>query len=143
MKNILILVVFLLFGKQMHAQEKVTWVVTYNSVTKEVEFKASIADGWHLYSQHISNEIGPIPTTFVFNENSTISWSGTVIEPTPIQEYEPNFEATLNFFKNEVTFKRKLAPSSKGVVSGVVTYMVCNDIMCLPPTDLPFSISIP
>jgi hypothetical protein len=143
MKKYWILFILVLLTGFARTQEKVTWVVRYNAATNEVEFKATIADGWHLYSQHISNEIGPVPTTFLFNENATISWSGAVTEPTPIQEYDPNFEATLNFFKNEVIFKRKLAPGSKGVITGVITYMVCNDIMCLPPSDLPFSITLP
>jgi len=125
------------------SQEKVAWNVSYNAAAKQVEFKASIADGWHLYSQFIKNDIGPVPTTFVFNEVPGLKWESGVGEPAAIHEYDENFEASLDFFKNEVIFTRKLAAGSKGVVSGYVTYMICNEIMCMPPVDYEFSITIP
>lgn len=143
MKKLLVLSLFTLLGFLVRAQDKVVWTVSYNSESKEIEFKAKIADGWHLYSQHISNEIGPVPTNFVFTENPTVKWFGPVTEPTPIQEYDPNFEATLNFFKNEVVFKRKITPESKGTISGYINYMVCNDITCIPPVNVDFTITIP
>jgi thiol:disulfide interchange protein DsbD len=66
-----------------------------------------------------------------------------VVEPTPIREYDENFEANLDFFKSTVTFTQKVDKKSNGKVTGTITYMVCNDVMCLPPVDLPFEITIP
>jgi len=125
------------------AQDKVNWTVTYNAVAKQIEFRAAITDGWHLYSQFIQNDIGPVPTTFVFTESSSVKWDGEVKEPTPIHEYDENFEASLDFFKNEVVFYRKITPGSSGTITGYITYMVCNEIMCLPPVDYQFTIAIP
>lgn len=127
----------------VQAQEKVTWTFGYNNESKEVEFHATIAGGWHLYSQHIKNDIGPVPTTFIYTESMGISVEGAIAEPKPIQEYDENFEATLDFFKDQVLFTQKIQSGSKGTLTGYVTYMVCNDVMCLPPVDVPFTITIP
>ncbi len=127
----------------VQAQEKVTWKVSYAADKNAVEFKATISDGWHLYSQFINNDIGPVPTAFTFIENKSITLIDKVTEPTPIREYDENFEANLDFFKNEVTFTQKVAKNSKGKIAGTITYMVCNDVMCLPPVDVPFEVTIP
>lgn len=142
MKRIVVFLTFFL-ALAVQAQDKVSWKIGYNTETKEIEYQASIAGGWHLYSQHIKNDIGPVPTTFVFTENTGISLDGGVNEPKSIQEYDANFEATLDFFKDQVKFTQKIKPGSKGTLTGYVTYMVCNDVMCLPPVDVPFTITIP
>lgn len=142
MKYVLLFLTLAISG-WVFSQEKVQWNVSWNAAEKQVEFRATIADGWHLYSQFIQNDIGPVPTTFVFNDSKKIKRDGKVNEPTPIHAYDENFEASLDFFKNEVVFTQKIAPDSKGVVSGYITYMVCNEIMCLPPVDVDFSVTIP
>lgn len=124
------------------SQEKVKWTFSYNSKLNQIELTAEISDGWHMYSQHLNNDIGPVPTSFSFNDLSKQQLKGEVIEPKPVQEYDPNFEANLDFFKHKVVFIQKLKKGTKGKVEGLVTYMVCNETMCLPPSDVPFSIEI-
>jgi thiol:disulfide interchange protein DsbD len=133
----------MLTTNSLQAQDRVKWEFSYNASTNEIVFKAVIADGWHLYSQHIRNNIGPVPTTFTFDSIPTLIWTSEVIEPTPIHEYDENFEATLDFFKNTVVFTRKVPKGFKGEIKGYVTYMACNDIMCLPPSDINFTIQVP
>jgi Disulphide bond corrector protein DsbC len=139
------LITFLLLGFSNFvgfSQEKVTWSNVYNAKTKNIEMTASIAEGWHLYSQFISNEIGPIPTSFTFTENEFVSIAGKVSEPKAIQEYDENFEATLDFFKNEVMFTQKAVAKQTTVEEIIITYMVCNETMCLPPIDQKFTVEI-
>ena len=124
------------------SQEKVTWSNVYNLKTKNIEMTASIAEGWHLYSQFISNDIGPIPTSFNFTENEFVSISGKVSEPKAIQEYDENFEATLDFFKEKVTFTQKAVAKQTTMEEIIITYMVCNETMCLPPIDQKFTVEI-
>ena len=142
MKYILLVLITSL-SSWVFSQDKVSWEVSYNAAENQVEFRATIADGWHLYSQFIQNDIGPVPTAFVFDENETVKWSGTVQEPKAIHAYDENFEASLDFFKDEAVFTRKISTGSKGTITGYITYMVCNEIMCLPPVDLSFSVTIP
>jgi thiol:disulfide interchange protein DsbD len=142
MKYVL-LVLVMAFSGLAFAQDKVKWTVSYNDAEKQIEFRATIAGGWHLYSQFIQNDIGPVPTAFVFEENGRVTRVGKVTEPSPIHAYDENFEASLDFFKDEVVFVQKVAPGSRGIVSGYITYMVCNEIMCLPPVDYDFNVTIP
>lgn len=144
MRKLLFLLPVLLFGFNLSAQERVKWDFKYDTSKKEVVITAVISDGWHLYSQHINNTIGPIPTSFTFEENPHVVYAGKVIEPTPIHEYDENFEADLDFFKSKVVFTRKVTKAKSGeTIKGYVTFMVCNEVMCLPPVDYDFTIQIP
>ncbi|MDX2360798.1 MAG: protein-disulfide reductase DsbD family protein [Crocinitomicaceae bacterium] len=140
-KNILIIVI-LAVGFQSFGQEKVRWAVSYDEASSNIEIEATIADGWHLYSQHINNEIGPIPTSFSYGENEHYTLVGETVEPESIKEYDPNFEGDLNFFKNKVMFTQGVLVSEETEVNGVITFMICNDTMCMPPEDQNFTITI-
>lgn len=124
------------------SQDRVDWSYSYDKVTSQVLIKAEIAEGWHLYSQRIKNDIGPIATSFQFQKTEGIELIGTTQEPPALEEYDPNFEGELNFFKDEVTFEQQLKVNKGGILNGSVVFMVCNDTMCLPPTEIPFSIKI-
>lgn len=138
----LIVLFFVLLSFFGISQSKIQWIYSYNSEEKTVDIQVNIADGWHLYSQHVDNEIGPVPTNFVFEENPHVKLIGKVTEPTPIQEYDENFEAMLDFFEGKVVFSQRVSVKSATTLKGVVTYMLCNDTMCLPPVDEQFSIEI-
>lgn len=142
MKIQAILLFILLFAYQGFSQSKIQWNFSYDSESKSMKMEATIADGWHLYSQHVDNEIGPVPTSFLFDDNDQIKLIGKVNEPTPIQKYDETFEAMLDFFEGKVVFQQRLSPKESTTINGVVTYMLCNDTMCLPPTDEKFSIQI-
>lgn len=137
------LVLFVLLIKApTFAQDKVSWNFNHNTTKGRLEFVAHIEPGWHLYSQHIANDIGPVPTSFVFNQNNDITLNGAVQEPAPIQKYDETFEATLDFFEHEVLFEQPISVKKSTQITGSITYMVCNDVMCLPPTEVPFTIQL-
>ena len=117
----------LILSQVLFSQEKVKWDFTYNTNNKTIEMKATIDEGWHLYSQYINNKIGPVPTAFVFTPTEKVKLIGKTEEPTPIKEYDENFEATLDFYKGEVVFTQKVEFIST---------------MCLPPSDIPFKIEL-
>lgn len=131
------------FASAAFAQDKVKWEITYNQKSHQIEFRAEIAGGWHLYSQHIKNDIGPVPTAFTFKNTGGVKLLGEVKEPEAIHEYDENFEASLDFFKNQVVFTQSVDPKTKGEINGYITFMVCNDVMCLPPVDIDFTLIIP
>lgn len=137
------LVIFLLFISILaHAQQRIAWNFSYNKETKVLELSADLADGWHLYSQHIANDVGPVPTSFQFEENKAIKLIGKVNEPTPTQEYDENFEAMLDFFEDQVVFTQRISVKKDTTLKGFVTFMMCNKTMCLPPSDQQFSIEL-
>lgn len=138
----IIVLFFIFFSLSGIAQSKIQWTYTYNSEGKTIDIQANIAEGWHLYSQHVDNQIGPVPTSFTFEDNASIKLIGKVTEPTPIQKYDENFEAMLDFFEGKVVFTQRLSVKDDTTLKGVVTYMLCNDTMCLPPVDEQFTITI-
>ena len=127
----------------LSAQDKVKWEITYNSDSQTILFQATIADGWHLYSQNIGEGIGPVPTEFVIDKKKkSYKTIGETIEPEPITEYDKNFEGELSFFKGKVTFEQKLKVKQAGELTGHITFMLCDDEMCLPPVDYTFKLMI-
>jgi thiol:disulfide interchange protein DsbD len=124
------------------SQTKIQWYYSYNAQLNAIEIQATLADGWHLYSQHVANEIGPVPTSFVFEPNDAVKFIGKVNEPQPIQKYDENFEAMLDFFEGKVLFTQRLSVKQNTIITGTLTYMLCNDVMCLPPVDEKFKITI-
>lgn len=142
MSNSFFLFFLILFSFGSNAQEKVSWSYHYDMDNEEFVIEAKITDGWHLYSQTIDDGIGPIPTSFTFNENSEIKLIGETLESASILEYDENFGGNLNFFIDNASFKQKMKVSSSTTVKGVVTYMICNGAMCLPPKDVEFELAI-
>ena len=124
------------------AQNYVDWSFEYDGTQGAVVFGADIEEGWHLYSQNVTNEFGPIPTEFSFIENGNFELVGKTAEPDPIKEYDPNFEEELHFFEDHVVFVQPVTVRTETIIEGTVTYMVCNDSMCMPPIDVEFRIDV-
>jgi hypothetical protein len=105
-------------------------------------FKATIDDGWHVYSQHVK-EGGPIPTKFAFTASKDYVLEGPTIEPQPIIRMEKVFNMEVGFFVKSVIFQQKIKlMTGQTTVSGQLEFMTCNDMQCLPPTDTDFSIPV-
>jgi thiol:disulfide interchange protein len=110
----------------------------------ELQMTASIEEGWHLYSQSLPSDDGPIATEFTLKESTDFLIEGKVNEPKPKTEFDPNFDMDLNYFEDEVTFtqviKSKVPDAYK--MTAEVYFMVCDAEKCLPPeyVDLEFDI---
>ena len=125
----------------------VKWTYSVNRINDceaELILKAKLDKGWHMYSQFLDRDDGPVATTFSFDKNSNCTFTGKVQEGKPIKEYDPNFEMELNFFANEATFKQKINITNKKAfsVKGVTNFMVCDATKCLPPEDVEFEFKI-
>jgi len=127
----------------------VTWDFSAKKIegnTFEIIAKASIDEGWHLYSQHLDNIDGPVATEFTFNNEADEFEliEGTKEEGDLHTEYDKNFMMELSFFGNEATFTQKIkAKDGVAKVSGDVYFMVCDDVKCLPPEAVEFTIDLP
>ena len=131
----------------MHAQalHPVKWSFSVEQKDNETTLflKATIEKQWHLYAQDIG-EGGPIPTSFKFTTSSDYELIGKVIEPEAKIFHDPNFDMDLKFFETTVTFKQKIKEKTDKPfdVKGTLEFMVCNDKMCLPPTEEEFDFKI-
>ena len=119
-----------------------TWSNDSDSIA--VEIIAEIEEGWHLYSQILESDEGPLATIFTFTESDSYSIDGKVAESEAKDEYDKNFAMNIRFFEKKAVFTQLISRKSSLAfkLNGNVNYMVCNDEMCLPPTDVPLIISI-
>ena len=147
MKKIIILSVLLLNVIMLKAQilTPVTWSYAAKKTSKTeatVYFKATIDEGWHVYSQTVKDG-GPIKTTFTFPSSKEYTLVGKTIEPKPITKYEETFSMNVSYFEKSVVFSQKVKLSgAKAVVKGTIEFMTCDDKQCLPPEEVTFSIPV-
>lgn len=142
MKQFLILFIGLSFVLNSTAQNKAVWSIEFGEFDTTIVIKAAISSGWHVYSQHIDPAAGPVPTSFSFTPNGGVKLNGSVVEPEPIVHFDEAFGTDLMYFEKEVDFKQKIILTSQASLDVVVSYMMCNDTMCLPPTEEKLTIEL-
>ena len=126
--------------------DPVKWSFNVNVVNEnevDLVIHADIEDGWYVYSQDAGD--GPISTSFAFFDNDKVKLIGSVTEGKAIEDYDPNFEATLKFFKSEADFTQriKLLTQDTTLIKGEFEFMVCNKGMCLPPEWVDVELVLP
>ena len=142
-------ILFFLIGSISNAQihNPVEWITTVEKVN-DSEFNlvitANIEYGWHLYSQTVP-EGGPIPTSFIFEENNeAYQLIGKPTEGAGHEEFDNVFEMDIKYFDTQAIFKQKikLLTNDKINIKGSLEFMVCDDTRCLPPTDVDISFDL-
>jgi thiol:disulfide interchange protein len=124
----------------------VTWVIEFNKVSEtEVDLiaKATISEGWYVYSQTLDGEDGPQPTSLNFEEEvifEELSNVETVSNPEyKLQMMDEVFEMEVTKYKHDFTITQRIKVKDPNVaVKGYLTYMTCNAIKCMPPTNVEF-----
>ncbi len=152
MKKLLFIIPFLFVGVFVNAQilDPVIWEFSQSTISEsevELQFKASIEEHWHLYSQFTGQfygDEGPIPTSFAFNESDFFIKQDSVLEEPPIQDYDPIWEETLKYYEGEVTFRQRIKLLTKDPfnITGEINFMLCDEAQCVFPMPVPFSFNI-
>ncbi|MGY5354906.1 protein-disulfide reductase DsbD domain-containing protein [Wenyingzhuangia sp. IMCC45467] len=145
-KMMLLFVLAISFAGQSQILKPVKWSTSVNKISeKEAELiaTATIEEGWHLYSQHVP-EGGPIATLFVFEGNGKYLKKGNTTEGKGHTIDDPIFEMKIKYFEKKAEFKQKIRLKSTApfVVKGLVTFMVCDDSRCLPPSDVDLEFAV-
>lgn len=146
MKKLIIFFTALTFFSSAQIFEPVKWDFSQKQTSEntiELTFKATIDDGWYVYSQDAGD--GPVSTEFTFLNNGEYAVSNDwVQEGVPIEEFDPNFDAVLKYFKKEALFTLDIHVMSTDdfVLKGDVYFMTCDSTQCLPPEALEFSFEI-
>lgn len=146
-KLTLILTVFLfsVLGASAQIEDPVTWSYGQKKISKTeaiIYLKATIQDGWHIYSQNIKPG-GPVKTSFTFAPSKDYVKVGKTTEPAAINKFEKVFDMNVGYFEKQVIFQQKvklLKPNA--IVKGKLEFMVCNDSKCLPPAEVAFSVQV-
>ncbi|WP_405292379.1 protein-disulfide reductase DsbD family protein [Algibacter sp. Ld11] len=140
----LALISFLFGGAQV--LEPVKWETSVEKIS-DTEYqlisKATIDDGWHLYSQVVPQD-GPIPTTFTYDDSEgQFKIIGNTSEEEGHTIDDPVFQMEIKFFEKSATFKQKVTVSEDvASIDAFVEFMVCDDSRCLPPTEVDLSFKI-
>jgi DsbC/DsbD-like thiol-disulfide interchange protein len=127
---------------QVESHVRWSYASKKTSATEAVVFiKATIDNGWHIYSQHVKSG-GPLPTEFTFTPSNQYKLVGKTIEPKPISKYEKVFKMDVGYFENTVIFKQYIKfKAGSPVVKGKLEFLACSN-HCLPPDEVAFTIPI-
>ncbi|MCJ8211748.1 protein-disulfide reductase DsbD N-terminal domain-containing protein [Mucilaginibacter sp. RS28] len=113
-----------------------------NNQEAVIFIKATIDQGWHLYSQNVKDG-GPVKTSFKFPASKDYTMVGKTAEPKPVTKFEDAFKMNVSYFENEVIFQQRVKlKKPNAVVKGELEFMVCNDKQCLPPDNVQFSVAV-
>lgn len=137
MKNIFWILLLLLSANIVAQENPVKWTATQVKEGKDdmIKVTAKMDDHWHIYSMHLTEEFGPIPTTITFSENDNIEYLGKIEEGKPKREKDANFDMVIDYFDETADFKQKIKVKEATTVKVSVYYMCCNDKKCLPPKE--------
>jgi thiol:disulfide interchange protein DsbD len=138
----LLLLVFLFVINSYSAQNEVQWSASYSKETSEVLIKAKIEKNWHLYSQYVSPNAGPVPTTIKYTKNKKVKIKGKPKEENVHAMYDENFMAHISVFDNYAVFRQKVKLKKTTELEISITYMVCDKTRCLPPKEEKFTIKL-
>jgi len=135
-----------LFSNNIQAQNPVKWAYAAKKITDteyEVNFTATVDNGWSIYSQH-TDPSGPVPTTFYFDENTNIEFIGKPIETGKKKEaFDDLFGVNVIKFSGVVNFTQKVKiKGGANEVAGALEFMSCDDEKCLPPKEVAFKIAL-
>ena len=124
------------------AQNHVSWEAKFDPKTSEIVVYAKIDATWHLYSVNNPPDSGPVPTTFIFPKLKRFKTKGNVQEQKPVVAFDSNFGATVSYHEHAAEFRQKVKVKKHKKIEFTVSYMVCDDAQCLPPTDVILVVTI-
>lgn len=137
----------LLFTAASFGQNPVKWsFATKDAGNCQVDLiiTGTIDDGWYTYSQFLESDEGPVATTITFKQHPGFKLVGKAKEGGEIiKVHDKVFDMELTKFKHKAVFTQRVEVSDLSKpISGYLTYMTCNDEMCLPPRDADFEFKI-
>jgi len=138
-RTVLSLAAILLFIAVTHSQiiKPVKWTFSAKPINKDqvdLIFKAAIQSPWHMYGLNIP-ENGPIPTSISFSDTKGFELIGKPTQsPKPEVVDDKIFNMKLELHSGQVTFTQRirLVQRDSVIITGVLDYMTCSDIQCVP-----------
>lgn len=133
-----------LFAQIQDPVDVVHSVKRISDTEAELQVTATMDEGWHIYSTTTSDESMIIGTELNVPKSKDYRLIGSIKEPEPHTEYDPNFQEELSFHEGKVTFTQRIKIRTTGdfTIPAEFVYQVCNDEMCLPPewVDVEFDV---
>ena len=133
----------LLIYSNLYCQNHVKWTFEYDNISQAIVAYGRIDSTWHPYSIHNKNSSGPVPTSLTIEKRKGYKISGKAEEKSiPKKVFDPNFDSDLYIIDIIYIAQVPIKIKKEAIVSGKVTYMVCDDVKCFPPIDVPFTIKV-
>ena len=109
-----------------------------------VVLDATIRPGWRLYA--LGSPVG-IPLTVTLDPLPPRVRAARLVQTTPVEGYDQAFERAYPYFAEtgrvvQVLAVGEDAEAGSREVSGAVRYAVCDDRICLPPTETAFRVPL-
>ena len=141
MKKVLLFTLALFASSAVFSQlNPVKWSYEAKQVAAgeyDLIFTANITDGWYVYSQNLPSDDGPIPTSFLWNDNTQIELIGRTKEEGKKHEgYDEIFEMDVVKYSGRPTFTQRIKVKNPNAFSVYVEFMTCDENRCLPPKQI-------
>ncbi len=138
--------ILLSYGLSAQVIDPIKWSFSHKQNGNEAElvFTATMDKGWHLYDTYLP-EGGPIATEFIYEDSTRFEFVGDLQKnPEPVEKFDNIFMLNLRFFSDVAVFTQKIRLNSDQpvVIKGYVTFMGCDDEMCLPPNEAEFEFAM-
>ncbi|NND09366.1 MAG: thioredoxin fold domain-containing protein [Saprospiraceae bacterium] len=135
---------FFLTNGQIHTP--VTWHVDYTHLEGDrykLVFSAEIDKGWAVYSQYLESDEGPVATTINYSDPDGFESLAEAVESGKKKEgFDDLFEMNVIKFMEEYVIEQELRAQPNTSIAGYINYMTCDDVRCLPPTDVDFELKL-
>jgi len=128
--------------------EPVKWTISMVKVEEgawDVVFRADITHGWYVYSQQSFGDMGPIPTTIVFDTLAHARPDGAPRETGEkvVQAHDPMFDMEVKKFKGYALFTQRVKVSDPSLpLTGRLDYQTCDDSKCIFPDPMYFRVTL-
>ncbi|MBL8002753.1 MAG: thioredoxin family protein [Flavobacteriales bacterium] len=129
-------------------EEPVKWTISMVKVEEgawDVVFRADIAHGWYVYSQQSFGDMGPIPTSIVFDTLAHAAPDGKPRETGEkvIQGVDPMFDMEVKKFKGYAVFTQRVKVSDPSLpLTGRLDFQACDDSKCIFPDPMYFRVTL-
>lgn len=148
-KKLSFLLIFSLIGTLLSTSQIINPVSWEKSIkitgenSAEINFTATIEDGWHIYGIILPKNSEVQPTAIEWNTLEGAELSGELIPSRPAhEEVDVLMNMKLSWWENNITLTQKINITDKSYnISGNIKYMACSHETCQRPTEEPFEFS--
>ena len=135
-------------GNPATADDPLGWVFTAERATESVyrlKMTADLEEGWTIYGTETNPDAGPIPTTFVIEQTEGLTYLSDVVEESATlkAKFDKTWDAVVPKINGgRVTYSQTIDVGDAKMISGYAEYQACDDEMCFPPREIPFTLDL-
>ncbi|MBC6995672.1 cytochrome c biogenesis protein CcdA [Neolewinella lacunae] len=135
-------------GTAATADDPVSWVFTAEQLAPNqyrLRMTGNMREGWTMYSKDVDPDPGAIPTEFFVKTTDGVTTLGPVeeISATLKVKYDKVWGADMAKIEGgNVVYQQTVALNGAKMLEGYVYYQTCDDEMCFPPKEVPFTLDL-